>query len=29
MSTEYHHPLNKEQQNKEETGYQNRLIPVA
>lgn len=29
MSTEYHHPLNKEQQHKEETGYQNRLIPVA
>jgi hypothetical protein len=29
MATEYHHPLNKDQQHKEETGYQNRLIPVA
>jgi hypothetical protein len=29
MATEYHHPLNKDQQHKEEKGYQNRLIPVA
>ena len=29
MSAGYHHTLNKEQQYKEEAGYQNQLIPVA